>query len=57
MYELMSVALDTKREETYGQIGPFRYIDRHFDVSSRGALAWSVMREERPEIWAARLGR
>ncbi len=55
MSELWSIDLATKRVESHGQMGPFRGIDRHFDLSSRGALAWAPMREGLPELWAARL--
>ena len=53
--ELWSIDLATRREQSHGQIGPFRNIDRHFDLSKRGALTWVSMREGLPELWAARL--
>jgi TolB protein len=55
--ELWEFDVRTKRERSHGRIGPFRTIDRHFDVSSRGALAWAPMAEGLPELWVARLGR
>ena len=55
MCELWSIDLTSGREVSHGQIGPFRNIDRHFDISKRGALTWVFMREGLPELWAARL--
>jgi Tol biopolymer transport system component/tRNA A-37 threonylcarbamoyl transferase component Bud32 len=55
--ELFELDLTTKRERSHGRIGPFRSIDRHFDVSSRGALTWAPMAEGLPELWVAKLGR
>ena len=55
MCELWSIDLATRREQSHGQIGPFRNLDRHFDLSKRGALTWVYMREGLPELWAARL--
>ncbi|HUF46321.1 MAG TPA: LpqB family beta-propeller domain-containing protein [Vicinamibacterales bacterium] len=56
-HELWAIDIDTRVESRLGQVGPFRYIDRHVDVSSRGAIAWASMHAGRPELWAARLGR
>jgi Tol biopolymer transport system component len=55
MCELWSVDVASGREQPRGQLGPFRGIDRHFDLSMKGALAWAPMTEGLPELWAARL--
>jgi Tol biopolymer transport system component len=57
MCTLWSIDLATGKEQSHGEIGPFRGIDRHFDLSMQGALAWAPMREGLPELWAAGLGR
>jgi Tol biopolymer transport system component len=56
-YQLWSIDLATRREQPFGEIGPFRLIDRHFDISARGALVWAPMIEGRPELWATRVGK
>ena len=56
-YSLLTIDLKTRRETPLGEIGPFRSIDRHFDVSSRGVVAWAPILEGPPELWAARIGR
>ena len=53
--ELASIAVDGADERTERRIGPFRAVDRHFDMSSVGELVWAPFLEGRRELWFADL--
>lgn len=51
--ELWSVALDGRGRSKHREIGPFRGIDRFFDVSIDGDITWAPFVEGRRELWSA----
>lgn len=51
--QLWSVEIETGVEHAHGEIGPFRGIDRFFDVSPSGEIVWAPYASGRSELWTA----
>lgn len=51
--ELWSVGVVSRDERKHAEIGPFRGIDRYFDVSPAGEIVWAPFTAGRSELWAA----
>jgi serine/threonine protein kinase/Tol biopolymer transport system component len=51
--EVWSVARDGQDQRFEASLGVFRALDRHFDVSKAGLLAWAPWRPAEHEVWTA----
>ncbi len=51
--QVWSYGVDTGDERRHGEIGPFRGIDRFFDLSPSGEIVWAPFSAGRSEMWAA----
>jgi Tol biopolymer transport system component/tRNA A-37 threonylcarbamoyl transferase component Bud32 len=51
--QVWSIGVDTGDERRHGEIGPFRGIDRFFDLSPSGEIVWAPFSAGRSEMWAA----
>ena len=53
LQQVWSVNVKNGDERRHGEIGPFRGIDRFFDVSPSGEIVWAPYRSGRSELWTA----
>jgi Tol biopolymer transport system component len=53
--ELWSVKLSGEDRRKFAVLGPFRYVDIHFDVSPSDQIVYSPWHEGRYELWLAEL--
>jgi Tol biopolymer transport system component len=54
-FELWSADSEGSRERRIAAVGPFSAAEAHFDVSSRGQVAWVPISEGRQELWLSEI--
>ena len=54
-FELWSADSSGFREQKIASLGPFSAAEVHFDISSRGQVAWIPFSEGRQELWLAQI--
>jgi Tol biopolymer transport system component len=54
-FELWFANSDGLQEKKIAQLGPFSVAEVHFDISTRGQVAWMPFTEGRQELWLAEI--